>query len=113
MRNFSEALTYVLVNTNIDPKKKDLTFPMVLTDEFMQTTVREMALSERAKNVLGRNKVWTMGDLQKRIDEVEKFRNCGKSTVKEIKSKFMQKWYEMLPEKEVTNFWEEFITVNS
>ena len=112
MRNFSEAVTYVLANTNISIKK-DLQFPLTFGSAFAKTSVREMELSERSKNILCRNGIQTMQDLMNNFEKIPKFRNCGKTSAKEIKNKFLQRWYETLEDSEVSKFWEEFIIVNS
>lgn len=111
MRRFDEALTYVLSHTNIN--RNNLTFPLTYSKEFGESNVREMNLSERAKNSLGRGNIHTMNELIANFDKITKLRSCGKTTVKEIKNSFLQRWYETLDDDQVTDFWEEFITVNS
>ena len=110
-RNFKEALTYTLANSYI--KKSELQFPLIFSKSFGETSVREIDLSERAKNVLGRGKIVTMQDLMNNFDGIARIRSCGKQTVREIKNGFLQRWYETLDDCQVTEFWEEFIIVNS
>ena len=111
MMKFDEALTYVLANTNIE--RNNLNFPITYSKAFGETSVREMDLSERAKNSLGRGNIHTMNELVANFDNISKLRSCGKTTVKEIKNSFLQRWYETLDDDQVTDFWEEFIKVNS
>ena len=111
MNKFSEALTYVLANTNI--KRENLTFPLTYSKAFGETSVREMDLSERAKNSLGRGNIHTMNDLMQNFDNIVRLRSCGKQTVKEIKNRFLQRWYETLDDEQKAAFWEEFIVANS
>ena len=111
MMNFSEALTYVLVNTNI--KRDNLNFPLTYSKAFGETSVREIDLSERAKNSLGRGNIHTMNDLVQNFDSIAKLRSCVKTTVKEIKNQFLKRWYETLDDDQKAAFWEEFIIVNS
>ena len=111
MMKFDEALTYVLVNTDIN--RENLNFPLTYSKEFGESSVREMDLSERAKNSLGRGNIHTMNELVANFDNIAKLRSCGKQTVREIKNRFLQRWYETLDDDQKTLFWEEFITVNS
>ena len=86
---------------------------MVYSSIFGKTSVRELDLTERAKNVLGRNGISTMKDLMDSFDRIERFRSCGKQTVREIKNQFLQRWYETITDDECTKFWEEFIIMNA
>ena len=111
MRDFKAAMIVVMARTNIN--RKDLQFPLVYSSIFGKTSVRELDLTERAKNVLGRNGISTMKDLMDSFDRIERFRSCGKQTVREIKNQFLQRWYETITDDECTKFWEEFIIMNA
>lgn len=112
MRNFIEDLAYVIGNTNISGKG-DLQFPLVYSKAFGEMSVREIDLSERSKNSLGRARISTMQDLMNGFNAVAKIRNCGAKSAKEIKTGFLQRWYETLDDKQFVDFWEEFIIINS
>ena len=110
--SFKDDLTYVLVNSNIN-RKQNLNFPLAFSKEFKYLPIDDMNLSARASNVLKRYKVFTMQDLMDNMSNLYKYRNCGVGTVKEIKNRFLQFWYENIDEKLRTEFWEEFITTNA
>ena len=112
MRNFIEDLAYVIGNTNISGKTP-LQMPLTYSKAFGETSVREIDLSERSKNSLGRANIHTMNDLMNKFDTVAKIRNCGTKSAKEIKTGFLQRWYETLDDKQFVDFWEEFIIINS
>lgn len=112
MRNFIEDLMYVIGNSDINGKK-DLQFPLIYTKEFAEMSVREIDLSERSKNSLCRASITNMKGIMDNIERIAKIRNCGAKSAKEIKTRFMQKWYETLNENQVAAFWEEFIIINA
>lgn len=112
MRNFIEDLMYVIGNSDIDGKK-DLQFPLTYTKEFAEMSIREIDLSERSKNSLCRASITNMKSIMDNVERIAKIRNCGTKSAKEIKTRFMQKWYETLDENQVAAFWEEFIIINA
>ena len=48
----------------------------------------------------------------KNEETIKEIKSAGEKTTKEIRSKFLQWWYETLEEKEVRWFWKEFIKIN-
>lgn len=110
MRNFTDDVTLVLVQNDL--KGTQLTFPLTFKKEFKEEKIEIMQLSVRAGNSLKRGNIFTIGSLLERFDSLQKLRNCGESTVKEIKNAFLQAWYETLEPEEVTEFWNEFIKEN-
>lgn len=111
MRSFKDDVTLVLAQNNF--KGTRLNFPISYKKEFKEESIEILSLSMRAGNSLKRGNIFTIGDLVAKFDDLPKLRNCGISTVKEIKNVFLQAWYEQLEPEEVTAFWEEFIKVNS
>lgn len=109
-RVFAEDMALVIGSADKVPTK--LEFPLFISKDFRDVSVLVLSLSNRAINVLGRNKVVTLGDLMDRFDEVPRFRNCGEGTSREIKNEFLAFWYNNLEPEDITRFWEEFIDVN-
>lgn len=109
-RVFAEDMALVIGSADKVPSKFE--FPLVINKDFREMPALVLALSNRAVNVLGRNKISTLGDLMDRFDEVMRFRNCGEGTSREIKNAFLAFWYNSLESEDITRFWEEFIDVN-
>ena len=62
-------------------------------------------LTERAKNSLKRSKVMTMGELLDNFDNIKKFKNVGVTTVKNIKTSFIDYHYSKLSAEQKYKFW--------
>ena len=109
--SFKEDLTYVLANTDF-ADYKNMEFPVSISKEFGERPIDDLFLETRSSNVLKRNKVHSMKDLTENWDRIHKMKNCGVTSIKEIKNHFMQVWYESLTADERVEFWEEFIEAN-
>lgn len=65
--------------------------------------IKELELSARSYNVLGRMKCHTIEDVLDKQRELLKQRGCGLNTIKEIKNKILEKNIEYLVEKANAN----------
>ena len=111
MRNFKEDLEKVATIANWDDVET-LRFPIFYTKEIENILIEDLELSQRAYTVLRTNRVRCLGELIRRWDEIKDFRSCGIITRREIKQKFLQKWYQMLSNEDVDRFWEGVIREN-
>lgn len=111
MGNFSEDLTMVLINTDIQPHTR-VEFPLVYSKEFLEEPVDNLQLKTRAINALKRARIMTMTNLLDCFEDINHLRGCGVDTAKEIKNAFLDYWYDTLNPESKTRFWEEFIKVN-
>ena len=109
-RNFAEDLTAVLVGYDVDPEK--IKFPIKTNTKQRETTIKVLDLGKRSANILEKGNIKTMEDLISRFETIKEIKSAGEKTTKEIRSKFLQWWYETLEEKEVRWFWKEFIKIN-
>lgn len=109
--NFADDLTLVLGCIDLR-SERHIEFPLVVTREFRERPIDELNLKVRSSNVLKRQKVFTFGQLMDRFDDIAHYRNCGETSVKEIKNVFLQTWYESVDSETRIAFWEEFIELN-
>lgn len=111
MRNFKEDLEKVATIADWDDVET-LRFPIFYTKETENMLVDDLELSQRGYTVLRANKVRYFGELIRRWDEIKDFHSCGIITRREIKQKFLQRWYQMLSNEDVDRFWEGVIREN-
>ena len=109
-RIFAEDMAYVIGCVGRAPERFE--FPLVYGNDFREIPVTMLNLSQRAVNVLGRNKISSLGELMDRFDDVARFKNCGVNTTKEIKNALLDYWYASLKSEDVVSFWENFLEVN-
>ena len=79
--------------------KKKFKYSVYLTDEFINTEIEALDLSQRAYNVLRRQQIHLIGELINNIDtekDLLKFRNCGENTAHEIMKKLFDYHYSLL-----------------
>lgn len=114
-RVFSNDLLYVLVHSDIDLKggKRTLQMPLTMSEKFRNVPITAADLSVRASNALQRHGVEKVATVIAYFDCLNKIKSCGDKTIREIKNKSLQCWYESLTPEEVVSFWEEFIDMNS
>ena len=77
-----------------------MAFKIKANSEFYNTPVTELNLSVRATNVLCRGRIFTLDELTDRWNTLDKLRSCGKTTVSEIKNKFIEYYIDTVLEKE-------------
>ena len=109
VRDFEDDLGYMLSKVN---RKAKYTFPLTFDKGLRDVSIAELKLSQRAVNVLGRNKIDSLGLLMDKIERLNLLRNCGETTSKEIKNAFLQYWYNYIDEEDVSKFWENFMITN-
>ena len=110
--SFKDDLTYILSRINLKDEQH-VKFDIPFDDEFKKRDIEELYLKTRGTNVLKRNKISTMGDVIVNFDKLAKMRNCGVDTVKEIKNKVMQLWYESVDDETRNEFWSDFVQANA
>lgn len=110
-RDFLADLKYMMDSIKIKDKSK-MGLPLNYKKDFEKIDIEYLNLETRSNNVLRRYHVNDMGDLMDHFKDLAKYRNCGKNSVKEIKEKFLQFWYERLSENQVKMFWEDFAKAN-
>lgn len=60
---------------------------MIVTPEMLQASVKCLNTeSARAINAFGRNKIYTVGDLIEKLDELPKYNGMGKLSINKVKN---------------------------
>ena len=109
VRDFADDLGYMLSKAG---RKEEYTFPLIFDKNLRERGISELNLSQRAINVLCRSKIDSLGLLMDKFNKLNQIRNCGTTTVKEIKNAFLQYWYNFIDEEDVSKFWEDFMVAN-
>ena len=102
MSNFAKDLEQVVTKTGIDfGGKLRLKFPNFKADLGIEC----LDLSERSKNGLFRQKITTMGNLLEKLDSLNNVWGLGKKSIKEIKTRFTEFWYNKLTAEQKLEMW--------
>ena len=109
MRDFEDDLGYILSKVH---RKASYTCPLIFDKHLRDISIAELSLSQRATNVLCRNKIDSIGLLMDKMEKLHMMRNCGETTAKEIKNAFLQYWYNFIDDEDVTKFWMDFMINN-
>ena len=98
---------HMILESNV---KVSIPFSKISVD----TTIDELEFSVRASNCLHRAGRTTIGDVIDVInnEELARYRNIGKKTVSEIKTKLLVYGYDKLDSMERKSFWYDFIERN-
>lgn len=87
--------------------KRMVSFTVKYTREFEEQPIEVLDLSQKAFNVCGRNKIFTIRELLDNWHKLEKLRTCGKTTTKEIKNAFIRYYLENATDEKQLRFLDE------
>ena len=108
MRDFQRDMEVIITEIGIK-NNGTIRFPMKHANR-MVGDVKYLDLSDRSYNVLCRNGIITIEHLCRMIDMIRNLRGAGKKVVKEINTKYMRYYYDLLSPKEREDFWREVVT---
>lgn len=109
MKNFKEDLEMLINEEILIPKKGIIRFVFRYNNIFKQE-INFLDLSTRAYNSLRRANVNTIEQIGDAWDKLGNLRNTGKTTVKEVKNKYIAYYYNSLDTEEKRNeFWVDVI----
>ena len=86
-----------------------------LSPDLMETDVEYLELSVRSTNALRRAGFFTVGDVVTRITsykDLERIRNCGKTSVSEIMGRLFFYQYSLIPSERRNNYLFRILSIN-
>lgn len=93
--------------------REKVTFNFRISEEFGAKSIDNLSLSARAYHVLHRNHVETLNDVMDVWTSMNEFKNCGKTTVKDIHVAFVEFYYASLSDKQRAAFWKDAIKLSA
>ena len=99
----------VLINEGVFAAKGNRIRFIFRHPERFEADIKELDLSSRAYHCLKRGKYDHIKDIDRDWDNLSKIRNSGTKTVKEIRNRFLQWYYDTLSDEEKAEFWRDTV----
>lgn len=109
MSNFKKDLETLIDNGIIEPNHMKIRFVFKYGNRF-KGDLRNLDLSERGYNCLRRAKIDDISQIDAKWDDLKTIKSAGVKTVKEIKNKYIEYYYDTLDcEEDRKEFWRDTI----
>ncbi len=86
---------------------KTVRFTVKYNEDFERTPIEVLDLPQKAINVCGRNKLFTIKDLMDNWSRLDKLRTCGKTTSKVLRNAFIRFYLENATDEKQLRFLDE------
>lgn len=108
MTDFQRDLEVLINEGMFAGKRGKIRFIFKYPDR-MVGDIRDLGTNERAYNAMRRNKIEDIKEIDSHWDSFGNLNGIGATSIKEIKNKYMQYYYDKLNEEERKEFWRETI----
>ena len=108
MTDFQRDIEYLIDNGMLAAKRGQIRFVFRYSNRF-KVVLEELDLSTRAHNCLKRAKINYINEIGDKWDTLNRIKNSGVTTVKEIRNKYLWFYYDRLDEDERKQFWRDTI----